>query len=115
MTAVLKLSLDEILRKGRPAVPVPLALRWDGAERAKAAIRALRFAQGVVRAGGTVMDAIADGTLDGWYARQALGSVLGTVQVPQWDAHPARTKAERIATLKSAVAYLTERHLRSRK
>lgn len=88
---------------------MPLALRWDGRERAKAAIRALKDAVRTVRAGGRVMDAIGDGTLDGWYARQALGTVLGTVEVPQWDAHPLRTKAERLASLRAAIAYLKDR------
>lgn len=102
-------SLRRKLALGRPTVPMPLALRWDGAERAEAAKRALRAAVRVVRTGGCVMDALADGTLDGWYARQAVGTVLGTVQVPQWDAHPLRTRAERLATLRAAIRYLTER------
>jgi hypothetical protein len=90
---------------------MPLALRWDGRQRAVAAIRALKDAIRAVRAGGVVMDAIGDGSLGGWYARHALGMVLGTVEVPQWDAHPLRTKAERLASLRAAVAYLKDRWL----
>ena len=97
------------LALGRPCVPMPLALRWDGARRARAAVAALRDAIRTVRAGGCVMDALADGSLGGWYARQALGTVIGTVRVPEWDAGRFRTRDERLAALKAAVAHLRAR------
>lgn len=95
---------------GRARVPMPLALRWDGRQRALAAIRALKCAIRAVRNGATLTDALCDAELDSWYARQAVGTVLGSIGVPQWDANPLRTKAERLATLRAAVIYLKARY-----
>jgi hypothetical protein len=99
-----------LVELGRPRVPMPLALRWDGAQRAAAAIRALKCAIRKVRAGASVVDSLCDGELDSWYARQAVGTVLGSIGVPQWDANPLRTKAERLATLRAAVIYLKAKY-----
>ena len=58
-----------------------------------------------VRAGGTLIDAVADATLLGWRAREALNSVLDE-PVANWDRRKGRTQLERRAVVERALAEL---------
>lgn len=63
----------------------------------------LRQVRAEVRAGGALTAAVADGTLWGWRARQALSHCLGE-PVATWDAQPGRTQLERSALVSRALA-----------
>jgi len=62
----------------------------------------LRHVRVEVDAGGALTAAVADGTLWGWRARQALSHCLG-VPVATWDAEPGRTQQERLALVARAL------------
>ncbi|MDP2271279.1 MAG: hypothetical protein Q8K32_11145 [Archangium sp.] len=51
-----------------------------------------------VAAGSTLVEAVADGTLLGWRAREAINSCLNE-PVANWDRERGRTKGERLALL----------------
>lgn len=58
-------------------------------------VRRLLEVRREVRDGATLLEAVADGTLLGWRARESLADALGSVRVPQWDEAPGRTVRER--------------------
>lgn len=70
-----------------------------------AVVAFLRSARRYVVHGGTLIDAVADGTLLGWRAREALNSVLDE-PVANWDRRKGRTQLERIAVVTRALAEL---------
>lgn len=63
----------------------------------------LRQVRAEVQDGGTLTQAVADGTLWGWRARQALSHCMGE-PVATWDAQPGRTQLERLALVVRALA-----------
>ena len=58
-----------------------------------------------VAGGSTIVDEVADGTLMGWRAREALSNVLGE-PVVTWDSRGGRTNLERVAVVERALAEL---------
>lgn len=65
----------------------------------------LRSARRYVLHGGALLDAVADGTLLGWHAREALNSVLDE-PLANWDVRKGRTQLERRAVVERALAEL---------
>ena len=63
----------------------------------------LRLARVAVTAGSTLTEVVADGTLWGWRAREALSHVLGE-PLANWDGRAGRTQLERIAVVERALA-----------
>ena len=63
----------------------------------------LRRVRAEVDEGGSLSEAVADGTLWGWRARQALSHCLG-LPVATWDAEHGRTRLERLALVERALA-----------
>lgn len=72
--------------EGFPPPPLcPAAHRAEGRGTLRATQCRLLKVREAVRRGSTLVDAVADGTVEGWNARQALADALGSVRVPQWD------------------------------
>lgn len=63
-------------------------------------LRRVRFG---VQDGEALTDAVADGTLWGWRAREALSNCLG-VPLANWDREPGRTMGERLALVERVLA-----------
>jgi len=59
-------------------------------------IARLRAARRAVLADGSLLEAVADGTLEGWRTRLALQHALGFA-LADWDQAAGRTRAERLA------------------
>ena len=68
----------------------------------RAHVAAVRVA---VDAGGTLLEAVADGTLWGWRTREALSHALGE-PLANWDRQPGRTRLERVALVERVLAEL---------
>jgi len=81
----------------------PYAVRAERKGQLVELVDFLRQVRAEVDAGGTLSAAVADGTLWGWRARQALSHCLGE-PVATWDAQPGRTQLERLALVVRALA-----------
>lgn len=68
-------------------------------------VQALLAVRVAVRAGGTLLESVADGTLLGWRTREALNSCLSE-PVANWDRAAGRTQGERLALVERALAEL---------
>lgn len=65
-------------------------------------LSALRAA---VAEGSTLMEVVADGTLRGWHAREAMSAVVGE-PLANWDTRRGRTQGERMAAVERAIGEL---------
>ena len=65
----------------------------------------LTAARREVRAGGSLLEAVADGTLEGWRARLALQHALG-FPLADWDNAAGRTQGERLALVERVLSEL---------
>ena len=89
----------------RSAYESPLAARVERRGEAGDLATRLAEAQRDVRAGSSLLDAVADGTLWGWRAREALSHCLGE-PLANWDRSPGRTQLERLALVARLLAEL---------
>ena len=55
--------------------------------------------------GCTLMEVVADGTLRGWHAREAMSAVVGE-PLANWDTRRGRTQGERLAAVERAIGEL---------
>ena len=55
--------------------------------------------------GATLMEVVADGTLKGWHAREALSAVVSE-PLANWDTRRGRTQGERLAVVERAIGEL---------
>ena len=81
----------------------PYAVRAERKGQLVELVEFLRRVRAEVRDGSTLTQAVADGTLWGWRARQALSHSLGE-PVATWDAQPGRTQMERRAVVERSLA-----------
>lgn len=70
-----------------------------------AVIQFLQQVRREVHAGGTLLDAVTDGTLLGWRAREALNSCLDE-PLANWDKRKGRTQLERRAIIERVLSEL---------
>ena len=80
----------------------PYAVRAERKGQLVELVEFLRRVRAEVRDGSTLTQAVADGTLWGWRARQALSHSLGE-PVATWDAQPGRTQMERRAVVERSL------------
>ena len=80
----------------------PYAVRAERKGQLVELVEFLRRVRAEVRDGSTLTQAVADGTLWGWRARQALSHSIGE-PVATWDAQPGRTQMERRAVVERSL------------
>lgn len=71
-----------------------------------AIIKRLVSARAAVRNGEKILDAVADGTLEGWHARMAIARHCPAANLVAFDGERYRTKLERLAVLEKTLVLL---------
>lgn len=83
----------------------PYAARSERKGQLPALIDFLRLVRAAVLKGATLLEGVADGTVNGWRARQALSHCLGE-PLANWDRQRGRTQLEREAVIERALGEL---------
>lgn len=97
------MRLEAEVEISEPTTPVAVRLERNGHR--LGAITKLVEAMRDVVGGATVLEAIADGTLLGWYAREALMAVCDG-NLLDWDGSPYRVQEERILLVEKTLGFL---------
>lgn len=81
----------------------PVTARLERTGKSGAVVARLKRLRQQVLNGDTLSDAIADGQLESWQAREPLGVACESRSVIEWDSRIGRTQADRVAVVDKAL------------